>query len=159
MKSNMESKFTQNLMSDINNSTINPKLRTYKIFKFEHRLEPYLSILHNKKYQRYIAQFRVSSHKLGIEVGRYQKPPITLKERICKHCPGDNLDDELHLITECSFHTYERQQLFISAIKYIADFNSLDKYGIFKEILSSKIVDVLEALGRFLYISFTKRNA
>ena len=47
------------------------KLRTYRLFKQNFVMEPYLNIITDEKYRKGITRLRVSNHKLQIEAGRY----------------------------------------------------------------------------------------
>ena len=57
----------------MNNAEKHPILRTYTMLKEKLCLETYIQCVHIKKYQQAISRFRVSSHRLGIELGRHQK--------------------------------------------------------------------------------------
>ena len=53
---------------------------------------------------------RVSSHRLQIEAGRWSKPHSTLRnERLCSIC--NKLEDEFHLLFECTLYNKLRQEL------------------------------------------------
>jgi hypothetical protein len=58
-------------MAEINNTDSNPKLRTYKLFKSNFQFESYLSSPTNINHAIALAKFRISSHNLAIETGRY----------------------------------------------------------------------------------------
>ena len=58
---------------------INPKLRTYQLFKKVHEFEPYLHIT-NSKLRSAIAKIRTSAHSLEIERGRYAKPKTPVEK-------------------------------------------------------------------------------
>ena len=55
-------------------SLAHPILRTYKSYMEEFQLEPYLLEMHNIDMRKAIARFRLNSHSLRIETGRYLKP-------------------------------------------------------------------------------------
>ena len=54
-----------------------------------------------------ITRLRISSHKLPIETGRYNKPPTLREQRFCSYCHDKNnnqpniLGDEYHLLFDC----------------------------------------------------------
>ena len=73
----------KDIMSSINNSDLQPKLRTYKLFKLDFRLEPYLTMNFEKHIYSSIAKFRTSSHHLRIETGRHDRPFIPADQRFC----------------------------------------------------------------------------
>ncbi len=50
-----------------------PKLRTYKLFKQEYKLENYLLQLKDLRYIKVLITFRISSHSLRIETDRYER--------------------------------------------------------------------------------------
>jgi len=88
----------------INNNTTDDswvrknKLRTYKIFKTEYKLEGYLETNMNIKHRKALTQIRTSSHELNIEIGRrFNIPP---NKRICKLCKT-GVEDEYHFLCAC----------------------------------------------------------
>ena len=52
------------------------KLEFYKVFKEEYSLSDYLHQLRNLNERRTLVKFRISNHKLMIELGRYQNGNI-----------------------------------------------------------------------------------
>jgi hypothetical protein len=62
-----------NLIQNLHNSCGN-KLRTYRLFKDQFVFEPYLNWgTYNQR--NILTKFRISSHKLEIEKGRYMNIP------------------------------------------------------------------------------------
>ena len=59
-----------------------------------------------EKYRTVITRWRLSSHSLRIETGRYQRPKIPRAERTCSVC--HILEDEHHSIFVCAAHTFIR---------------------------------------------------
>ena len=55
------------------------KLRTFKMFKNNYKLENYLSLKVDKHLVFNLAKFRISNHQLEIETGRYKKTIFTSK--------------------------------------------------------------------------------
>ena len=158
LKSLLQNSYADYWRNEIRNINKHPMLRTYSLFKTVHVSESYLSINMDTAYKKCIARFRVSSHGLGIETGRHEKPPIPVDNRVCAYCPGPLLDDELHLITQCRYHRTERTKLYDTAKMYIAEFEDCSNYDKFALILRSQSAPVLVALGNFFYICFRNRN-
>ena len=48
---------------------------------------------------RRLAQFRMGSHMLGVETGRWQRLPRA--QRLCQRCSCGVVDDEAHMVWEC----------------------------------------------------------
>ena len=88
------------------------KLRTYKLFKQCLTTEKYLSVLSSCQ-RRAFAKFRLSSHRLEIEIGRHHKPkPIPPESRICKHCDLNCVGDEKHAVLHCPTYASTRKSMF-----------------------------------------------
>ncbi len=87
------------------------KLSTYSTFKSIFKREDYLSFFAKFSDRRIIARFRMGSHKLEIESGRYHRPPIPRDDRICRKCNLGVTESEMHAILECPAHTIHRQTL------------------------------------------------
>ena len=55
------------------------------------------------KYKYSLIKLRLSSHRLAVETGGWNKPhPIPLEERKCRFCTS--LEDKLHFLFECKLH-------------------------------------------------------
>ena len=145
--------------NDVKDTIKYPVLRTYTKFKNSFSVEPYLNLVNVPKYRLAISQLRVSSHRLAIETGRHTRPPILASERICKYCHLQNIDDELHFITECDYHATERDNLYQTVQRYVPNFIAKDNHDRFVDILTSPDGDVLRTLGTYVFNGFKKRNA
>ena len=63
----------------------------------------YLNLVRIPKYKYSLIKLRPSSHRLAVEIGRWNKPhPIPLEERKCRFCTS--LEDEFHFLFECKLH-------------------------------------------------------
>ena len=148
----------EKMMTDINDNTKYPKLRTYKTFKSEMRLEPYLNYNLPKAIYTSIARFRLSSHNLNIEIGRHKRPYIPAEDRICEKCNLNVVEDEFHCLMACMKWTEPRIKLYEVACSAIYGFLVLSKNEQFHEIMISKNIDVNFALGKFLHTALKIDN-
>jgi hypothetical protein len=144
-------------MLNINDSDKFPKLRTYKTFKTDFRLEPYLSSPYNPHYNLALLRFRISSHNLCIETGRYTRPKTPEEDRLCIYCNKNEVENEIHFLINCPNYTQERIQLLEEISPLIPNLLGQDPHGQFVSILSNKIPEVLNSLGKFIYKCFEKR--
>ena len=83
------------------------KLRKYVAFKTNFGREKYISIISNFEQRRALTKFRISSHHLRIETGRYQG--TLLNDRTCTNCA--NVEDEYHFLFECRKFSDDREKL------------------------------------------------
>ena len=126
--------------------------------KESHCLETYIQCLSVKKYQQAISRFRVSSHRLGIELGRHYKKRLPVEQRQCNFCNSRNLDDELHFLIKCEFHTNTRKTFYLVLDKNISNFESLPDDDKFRAILTSPNEDVIFSLGKSIHDGFKSRE-
>ena len=97
------------------------KLEFYKVFKEEYSLSDYLHQLKNFKERRSLVKFRISNHKLMIELGRYQTGNIPREKRICPLCKSNQVENESHFLIQCNKYTLQRQNFFNQINKIIPD--------------------------------------
>ena len=146
------------MFSDLNNNTRYPKLRTYKTFKTDLRIEPYLIQNLPKSIYTNIARFRLSSHNLNIELGRHKRPYVPADERICEKCNLNLVEDEIHCLLICPKWTNSRTELLNVACKTIDGFLVFNQLEQFHKIMTSKDLNLNIALGKFLYMALKIEN-
>ena len=93
------------------------KLRAYKLFKTEYKVEEYVLKVKAVSQQSAISRFRCGWAPLNLEIGRFFNIPAN--ERFCNFCP-DQVEDESHVILICPLYNKIREELFIHA-SYIND--------------------------------------
>ena len=154
IKTLLQNQYSESWRNDTRNIEKHPILRTYSLFKTTLAAEPYITTKMDAMFKKCIARFRVSSHRLAIETGRHLKPPLPIESRVCVHCPGELVDDELHLINVCKHHDGERVRLYQIAKRYIVEFENLDNRAKFVAILGTSIPPPIIALENFLHTCF-----
>ena len=96
VKTRLTDQFKQEWYSDINTLR---KCCSYRLFKTDFALEPYLLTLsYNNRIT--LCKFRVSDHKLAIELGRHLNIPN--EERYCNLCQQGKIGNEYHFLLECN---------------------------------------------------------
>ena len=98
--------FYQNAFSAINDGS--SKLRTYSLIKEIKGREDYLIKIRNTKIRTSLSKFRLSNHKLRIELGRRDGTPR--EERFCQIC-HEGVEDEIHFLVKCKQYEVLRQPL------------------------------------------------
>ena len=151
-----EIKIDLNKNVHLDNSQNGRKLRTYAEIKQCFNKEEYLNVIPSRSHRRHLSRLRTSSHKLGIETGRYKNIPSS--ERFCPFCPDAKTDDELHLITECTNNAIYRQALYDCAINSCTNFGQLSNKCKFIWILTSEDPNVIKALAHFVATSNCHRT-
>ena len=73
--------YVQQWRGNINDTVVNPKLRTYYTFKDPFTMEPYLLHICDFNLRRVLSRFRLSCHDLEIEKGQHWGFPQ--EQRFC----------------------------------------------------------------------------
>jgi len=120
----LESKYTSQWKSHIakaEDPLIPNKLRSYADFKSDFKIENYILScpLENR---RLFSKLRISSHNLSIETGRYTKPKTPREKRNCIFCKQVAVEDEFHMLMNCSLYSEERAN-FIQSLESFSNIN------------------------------------
>ena len=124
-------------------------------------MENYLLNIRNIKTRVAVSKFRLSDHRLAIETGRYIRPKVDPKDRICPVCKVTQ--DEIHCLVTCQINRTSRTVLFDEIIKSQPSFmfmSSEDKFVYLMQNrtgLSTQIYKFIEAslLASYEYINKT----
>ena len=141
----------------IQNTTLNPILRTYNVLKTRFGTEPYLRSVKDIKYRVAISKLRVSSHALEIERGRYTSPMTPVNERLCHAC--QKVEDEFHFMMECKSNSDLRQTFINKLTTRCPNFADLSQREQFVYMFTNEDNMSLTWLGKFIYKSFQRRNS
>jgi len=58
----------------------------------------------------YLTRFRISSHSLRIQTGRYEKNKIARNERYCMYCGSRDIEDTYHFTCICPCYSTLRSR-------------------------------------------------
>jgi hypothetical protein len=131
------------------------KLRTFRSFKHSHKLADYLTTITNPKTRSELSRFRLSSHKLMIEVGRHTN--IELGQRVCPKCDTQAVEDEKHFLLECPFYNADRA-ILLNIVKSVSPhIENLTQSDQFIWIMSCQTNNIITSLGAFISNSMKRR--
>ena len=117
------------------------KLRTYRLFRNKYCMEPYVEEVLNRQHRSALAKFRCAAAPLKIETGRYERIPHD-QRLLCFNCP-DKVEDEMHVLFECSLYDDLRQVLYQKATAFSNTFILLsENEKMYFILLSSAIAKV-----------------
>ena len=154
----IHNKYRVKIMNEISLAGEGNKLRTYKTFKSEFRLEHYLFSVKNQNYRTALAQYRLSSHNLGIEIGRHCRPPKPPCDRICLYCSIGAIDDEVHFLTTCEFHNEPRTTFESYLNGKILNYHNKSDMDKFILVMKETDTGIINALAKFVYTAFKQRQ-
>lgn len=130
------------------------KLRTYKQFKEQYSTEPYVKIVTQKKYRSAYAKFRCGVAPIKIETGRYGLNRVPVEERLCEYC--NVVEDEFHVIMQCSQYDDIRMQLMSTICDRDAQFDSYTIEEQFIQLMSNHIY--YKTVSKAMYSILNKRR-
>ena len=117
--------------------------------------EPYLNVIKDPVVRSHVTRFRISSHKLEIETGRYRK--LAVDDRLCRCCSLHETENEEHFLLRCPLYESERI-LYISNISNnVNTFKNLGKSEQFQYVMSSENDETIIITGNFVYQCMLKR--
>ena len=128
------------------------KLRVYNMYKWAFGKEDYVDLNISYMERSLIAQFRAGTLPLNIEVGRYRN--ITLDMRVCTVCDKNEVEDEYHVLCNCSLYDDLRINLYRKISEIDESFLILDPFDKFMVICSS----YQKYLGKFLFLAMDRRH-
>lgn len=134
--------------SRIENLTEHNKLFIYKHIKTNMCTREFYLNNSNIEYRQYITKFRISSHNLEVELGRYKKVPRNL--RICNFCKLNETDDEYHFFFRCELNLNLRNEFLSELDTDITEFQNLCENDKLKIILNPTNLRQVLGLGSFL---------
>ena len=129
----------------------NGKLRTYLKFKYSFECEKYLTFIEDFQKRKIYTKFRISNHKLKVELGRYLKPYLPFEERICEKCFSDDIEDEIHFLLQCPNYSQKRKSLLNSINKDCPAFNNLNYVNKFIWLMTMENDNIIRKVSEFLY--------
>ena len=104
----LDKKLRQKLIDnwyEMKDKKLDGKLCTYLKVKENFGPENYLTLIKNTEQRKAFCRFRISAHKLQIEIQRYtktkSKDKILRSKRVCKNCSSQEIEDELHFLCVC----------------------------------------------------------
>ena len=129
------------------------KLRTYCKFKRTLSLETYLLLKIDLNSRKSLTNLRISSHKLRVETGRYEKPCLPVNQRTCEKCNISEIEDEKHFVIRCKLYDKERKHLFNKL-----NLNNLDEDIIFYKLMQCQDFSTAINFSKFIQLAFDKRQ-
>jgi len=157
MQSDYEIKWQAHIRKDSLPNTPN-KLDTYSKFKINFEMENY--VLNSPlSARRNFTKLRISAHRLAIETGRYSKPITPRQNRLCTLCNYDKVEDEYHMLMDCT--AYKDERIFFQ--KSVNQFSNIDYentehlFNLFMSYYSGDI-EFSQAICKFVNACSKKRS-
>ena len=116
---------------------------------FSHSL--FLKSIECKPHRQALTKLIVSSHHLNIESGRWKRPKTPSNMRFCSACAG-KIEDEYHLLLECSLYNDIRSRLIP---KYYWTRPSMFKAV---NLINCKQKKVIQNVAKFVFLAFKRRT-
>ena len=86
------------------------RCRLYRNIKPNYKMESYLLNNYNKELRQCLTKIRMCSHKLLVERGRWQRPKLEYRDRLCTMCEERDIEDEYHVLMKCTYFSIIRKK-------------------------------------------------
>ena len=113
-----------------------------------------LGIVADKK-RRLLTRFRIGISPLRIETGRYEGMP--LEERICQCCESGQIENELHMFSECPIYNNIRQVLRNVLVKEQCKYALRNGENFLIECMRARERNVVLAVAEYVFEAFKLR--
>ena len=111
-----------------------------------------MNTLHPITYTRNLVKFKVSNHKLMIELGRYQRNHIPRENRLCSLRKSNQVENESHFLFQCSRYSFQRETFLNRINETITDFERKSTSESIKLLMNSDDHRVINKLVmKFIY--------
>lgn len=141
--------YQQNWRSKLDDST---KARFYREIRPRFSCQTYLSQIHSVHHLKSFARLITSSHRLRVETGRWERPPIAYENRKCHICHVE-IEDEFHFLFKCPLYNDDRTKL---VPRYYRVNPSMFKLI---ELMNSQNTRLINRIAKFVYNSFKIRTS
>ena len=135
------------------------KLEFYKVFKDEYSTSDYLQQLRNFNERRNLVKFKLSNHKLMIELGRYQTDHISRENRLCPLCKSNQVENETHFLLDCSKYCLQRRTFLNRINELIPNFERKSTSESIKPLMVSNDYHVNKLVMKFISSCMNIRDA
>ena len=81
----------------------------YKCIKLNWSFVQYLELVNVTQHRKSLCKLIVSSHRLRIETGRWERPPVPREMRQCEIC-HQGVEDEFHFVCVCPAYVHIRKK-------------------------------------------------
>jgi hypothetical protein len=168
INSRLKSQFERFYLDEINRERIGTdglnhnKLRFYSSFKGSFKSEPYISNINNRNQRKWISRLRTSSHRLEIELGRYNATAVA--DRHCQFClreptgPHGSVGDESHFLHDCASFSDERRVLFIRMSVIMPSFSSMTREAKIRTLLCPATARAAKLVNKYICLMFELRD-
>jgi hypothetical protein len=157
IRAQFENKWLDSMKNDVRKRPgEHNKLRIYRQFKLNFELENYLVCIPNEIHRKMLCKFRISAHKLNIEMGRH--PHIDVYKRVCNMCKIEAVEDEGHFLMDCTVYSEMRKVFFTKITSNFNTFNKLNNHEKFIWLLACREPSICRELAKYLTEAFKLRD-
>ena len=150
----VKEKFIAQWLSNVNDYSIYPGLRLYRLFKHKFCCESYLQNIKNVQLRKSLSRFRCSSHFLEVERGRYVGRPEN--ERLCSECSV--LENEFHFVMICPLYSDLRNSFINRIVNIFPFFSNHSVYDQFLFLMGFDDKNLHCLFARFIHDAMNVRS-
>ena len=104
------------------------KLDGYLALNREYTVAEYLTTVTDPSLRKALTMYRLSEHCLAIEKGRRRQTWLSREDRLCEHCPQNEVETELHFLTSCPLYDHIRETNFPQISQIYKEFKNKSNF-------------------------------
>ena len=95
-------------------------------------------------------KFKISNHKLMIELSRYQRDHLPRESRLCPLCKSNQVENESHFLFQCGRYSLQRETFLNRVNEIIPDFEGKSTSESIKLLMNSNDHHVNKLVMKFI---------
>ena len=100
----------------------------YLALNREYTVAEYLPTVTDPKLRKSLTMYRLSEHSLAIENGHRRQTWLSREERLCAHCPQNEVETDLHFLTSCQMYDHVRNNYFPLITQTHKEFENISNF-------------------------------
>ena len=121
----------------------------------EHTVAEYLTTVTDPKLRKALTMYSLREHSLAIERGLCRHTWLSREDRICAHCPQNEVESELHFLTYCQMYDHIRDTYFPQITQIHKEFQNKSNFDKLQYLLGEMPVCITAA--RFVVYCHKKK--
>ena len=101
----------------------------------EYTVAECLTTVTDTNLRKALTMYRLSEHSLAIEKGRCRQPWLSREDRLCAHCPQNEVETELHFLTSCPMYDHIKDTYFPQITQIHKEFENKPNFDKFPYLL------------------------
>ena len=143
------------------------KLECYWALNREYTVAEYLTTVTDPNLRNALTMYILSEHSLAFEKGRCRQTWLSREDKLCAHCPQNEVETELHFLTSCPMYDHVKTHISLRLNRLTntivnTTYIYVDLFSLFYlkywHIITTLYIDIITFEMSLLFWNFCERN-